>query len=100
MPFPAATIGSMTATGDIVLPPCNPKVLAGGMPVACIGDMVLGPVINVPPGGVIITGNFKVFVGGRPIARVTSSVAGAAATPFGPVPVGSVIVMGAFKVLA
>ncbi len=100
MPFPAATIGSLTATGDAVLPPCNPRVLAGGMPVACIGDMVLGPVINVPPGGVIITGNFKVLVGGRPIARITSSVVGATVTPWGPNPVGSVIITGAFRVLA
>lgn len=99
MPFPAATVGSITATADTVLPPGNFQVLIGGLPAACIGDMVVGPLCNAGP-GVILTGNITVLVGGRPLARVTSTVAGMMATFWGPIPVTTVIITGGVTVLA
>jgi uncharacterized Zn-binding protein involved in type VI secretion len=99
MPLPVATVGSLTASGDTVLPPGNFQVLIGGLPAACVGDMVAGPFFNSGP-AFIISGNLTVLVGGRPLARVTSMVAGLTATLLGPVPVSSPIITGAMNVLA
>ncbi|MBK8722791.1 MAG: PAAR domain-containing protein [Saprospiraceae bacterium] len=68
MPLPAATVGSLTATGDTVLPPGNFQVLIGGLPAACVGDMVAGPFFNSGP-AFIISGNLTVLVGGRPLSK-------------------------------
>ena len=99
MPLPVATVGSLTATGDSVLPPGNFQVLIGGLPAACVGDMVAGPVLNTGP-AFIISGNLTVLVGGRPLARVTSMVAGMTAAFWGPTPVSTPIITGAMNVLA
>ncbi len=100
MTFPAARITDLTATGDAVLPPGVPNVLIGGLPAACVGDMVFGPVINYPPGGIISTGAFTILIGGRPAARVTSMVMGCTIGPFGvPIPVATTIVKGQPNVL-
>ncbi len=97
--FPAARITDMTATGDSILPPGVPNVLIGGLPAACVGDMVFGPVINYAP-GVITTGAFTVLIGGRPAARVTSMVNGFTIGPLGvPVPVPTAIAKGQPNVL-
>lgn len=97
--FPAARITDVTATGDMVLPPGVPNVLIGGLPAACVGDMVYGPVINYAP-GVIVTGAFTVLIAGRPAARVTSMVQGLTIGPLGvPVPVATTIVKGQPNVL-
>lgn len=44
MPTPAATILNTTATGDAVTGPGCPLNLVNGLPVACMGDTVAGPV--------------------------------------------------------
>lgn len=66
-------MGDMTAHGGVVIQGC-PTVLAGGKPVARVGDMHTCPMFDGlkphvggpigPPGGV------KVLVGGMPIAVV------------------------------
>lgn len=99
MTFPAARITDLTLTGDSVLPPGVPNVLIGGLPAACVGDKVMGPVINYSP-GIIATGGFTVLIGGRPAARVTSVVNGLTVGPLGvPVPVATTIVKGQPNVL-
>lgn len=97
--FPAARITDLTATGDMILPPGVPNVLIGGLPAACVGNQVYGPVINYAP-GVITSGSFTVLIAGRPAARVTSTVTGATIGPLGaPVPVATTIVKGQPNVL-
>ncbi|NEQ20295.1 MAG: PAAR domain-containing protein, partial [Microcoleus sp. SIO2G3] len=99
MSFPAARVGDLTVTGDAVLPPGVPNVLIGGLPAACVGDKVYGPVINYAP-GIIATGGFTVLIGGRPAARVTSMVNGLSIGPLGvPVPVATTIAKGQPNVL-
>ncbi|MGK7891382.1 MAG: PAAR domain-containing protein [Leptolyngbyaceae cyanobacterium] len=99
MTFPAARVADMTATGDNVLPPGVPNVLIGGMPAACIGDMVYGSLVNYAP-GIIATGSATVLIGGRPAARVTSMVNGFTIGPLGvPVPVTTTIMKGQPNVL-
>ena len=52
--------------GGPILPPGNPMVLIGGMPVACVGDLAFcagGP-------DVIVQGSFTVLIGGKPVARM------------------------------
>lgn len=99
MSFPAARVGDQTVTGDVILPPGVPNVLIGGLPAACVGDMVAGPVINYAP-GIIATGAFTVLIGGRPAARVTSVVNGLTIGPLGvPVPVATTVIRGQPNVL-
>ena len=99
MSFPAARVGDVTVTGDAILPPGFPNVLIGGLPAACVGDKVYGPVINYAP-GIIATGGFTVLIGGRPAARVTSMVNGLTIGPLGvPVPVATTILKGQPNVL-
>lgn len=85
MPFPVARLTDLTVTGDVVTAPGCPNVLVGGLPIACLGDAVSGAVCV----GAIVVGNMTVLAGGRPIARVTSSVGGA--NPATGVPVTTVI---------
>jgi uncharacterized Zn-binding protein involved in type VI secretion len=97
--FPAARVTDLTVTGDAVLPPGVPTVLIGGLPAACVGDQVMGPVINYAP-GVITIGSFTVLISGRPAARVTSVVTGNTIGPFGaPIPVATTIIKGQPNVL-
>ena len=99
MTFPAARIGDQTVTGDTIIGPGVPNVLIGGLPAACVGDMVYGPVINYAP-GIISTGGFTVLIGGRPAARVTSMVNGLTIGPLGvPVPVATTVIRGQPNVL-
>jgi uncharacterized Zn-binding protein involved in type VI secretion len=73
MPFPAARLGDITATGDAITSPGIPVVLIGGQPAAVIGDTVSGVVCT----GAISMGSPTVLIGGRPAASMTSIVAGA-----------------------
>lgn len=57
--------------GGPILPPCCPTVLAGGLPIARVGDMA----VCVGPTDVIIKGSASVMAGGMPIARVTDTTA-------------------------
>ncbi len=71
MPF-AARLTDMTVTGDLITAPGAPTVMIGGMPAACVGDAVAGPVCT----GAITLGSMTVLIGGRPAARVGSMVTG------------------------
>lgn len=72
MPFPAARIGDLTATGDAITGPGAPTVLINGQPASLVGDMVTGAVCM----GTITVGSPTVLICGRPAARTTSTVAG------------------------
>ncbi len=73
---PAARLGDMTAHGGALVLG-NPTVLAGKMPVSCLGDMHVCPMFTalVPHvGGPVLLGSFGVFAGGRPVARMGDPV--------------------------
>jgi uncharacterized Zn-binding protein involved in type VI secretion len=75
----------MTATGDAITAPGAPTVLIGGLPAACLGDVVSGTVCV----GAISMGSATVTIGMRPAARMTSQVTGA--NPITGVPVTTVV---------
>ncbi|MCB9437062.1 MAG: PAAR domain-containing protein [Anaerolineales bacterium] len=91
--FPAARLGDMTATGDVITGPGAPNVLIAGVPAALVGDTVTGNAVT----GAITMGSTTVLITGRPAARVTSMVAGA--NPYSGVPVTTAIAVGAPNVL-
>ena len=93
MPFPAARLGDMTATGDTITGPGAATVLIENMPAACAGDLVAGPACT----GSITVGSPTVFIMGRPAARVTSTVVGV--NPATGVPVTTAVMKGAIKTL-
>ena len=81
MGMPSARIGDMhvcpMVTGPVphvggpILPPGAPTVMIGGMPAACLGDMI---VCTGPPDS-IIAGSGTVMIGGKPAARMGDSTA-------------------------
>jgi uncharacterized Zn-binding protein involved in type VI secretion len=93
MPFPAARLTDMTATGDVITGPGVPTVLIEGLPASVMGDMVSGAACV----GSITVGSPTVLIGGRPAARVTSTVVGS--NPASGVPVSTVIMKGALQTL-
>lgn len=93
MPFPAARLSDMTATGDTITGPGVPNVLIENLPASVMGDMVAGAACQ----GTITMGSPTVLIGGRPAARVTSVVAGV--NPATGVPVSTTIMKGAIKTL-
>ncbi len=93
MPFPAARLTDMTATGDPITGPGVPTVLIENMPASVMGDLVSGAACQ----GSITQGSPTVLIGGRPAARVTSVVAGV--NPASGVPVSTTIAKGAIKTL-
>ncbi len=93
MPFPAARVGDMTATGDVITGPGAATVLIENMPAACMGDMVSGAACT----GSITVGSPTVIIMGRPAARVTSTVVGV--NPVSGVPVTTAVLKGAVKTL-
>lgn len=93
MPFPAARLGDITATGDAITGPGVPNVLIAGVPASVVGDMVSGAACI----GSITQGSPTVLISGRPAARSTSMVAGS--NPATGVPVSTTIAMGAPTVL-
>lgn len=93
MSFPAATLGSVTATGDAVTGPGVPNVLIGGMPASVVGDLVAGSVMA----GAISMGSATVLISGRPAARVTSTCTGSNVQSG--VPMSTTIVQGVPTVL-
>ena len=78
------TTGPVPHVGGPIAAPGAPKVLIGGLPAACMGDMVT----CVGPPDSIIKGSTKVLIGGKPAARMGDSTAH-----------GGVIVLGCMKVL-
>ncbi|MCE1255344.1 MAG: PAAR domain-containing protein [Anaerolineae bacterium] len=93
MPFPAARLSDLTATGDAISGPGMPTVLIEGLPASVMGDLVNGAACV----GSITVGSPTVIIGGRPAARVTSAVVGS--NPITGVPVSTTIVKGALKTL-
>ena len=61
--------GTVPHVGGPVLPPGAATVLIGGMPAACVGDMLT---CTGPP-DTIATGSSSVLIGGKPAARVGDS---------------------------
>jgi len=76
---PIATMANLTATGDVVLGPGGLFHLAFGLPVACMGDLVAGPLCV--SGVVTLSTALTHLVLGRPLANMGSMVTGI--TPLG-----------------
>jgi len=91
--FPAARLTDITVTGDPITAIGVPNVLIGGLPAACVGDLVVGPVIT----GSITMGSTTVLIAGRPAARMTSMVSGA--NTITGIPLATTVAMGAPTVL-
>ena len=66
--FPMVT-GTVPHVGGQVLPPGAPTVLIGGMPAACVGDMLT---CTGPP-DTIAAGSSTVMICGKPAARMGDS---------------------------
>ncbi len=88
MPFPAARLTDVTASGDVITGPGMPTVMIGGLPAACLGDSVSGAACT----GAIMMGSPTVLIGGRPAAHVTSQVVGV--NPITGVPVTTAVAIG------
>ena len=58
--------GTVPHVGGPVLPPGCPTVMIGGMPAACVGDMLT---CTGPP-DTISNGSSTVMIGGKPAARL------------------------------
>lgn len=86
--FPAAFIGSTTASGDAALGPGAPTVIVGTSFAVCLGDAVSGPACV----GSVMMGSPTVLAMGRPMARITSSVVGV--NPVSGVPVTTTMALG------
>ena len=93
MPFPAARLGDMTATGDAITGPGAATVLIENVPAACMGDMVSDAACT----GTITVGRQAGTIMGRTAARVTSTVVGV--NPATGVPVTTAILKGAMKTM-
>ncbi|WP_163397774.1 PAAR domain-containing protein [Flavobacterium fluviatile] len=63
--------GTVPHVGGPILPSGTTTVLIGGMPAACVGDMI---VCTGPPDS-ITTGSGTVLIGGKPAARMGDSTA-------------------------
>lgn len=71
--MPTATLTNTSATGDVITAVGMPNRLCGGLPIACVGDLVTGPVCT---GSMAISTAVTRLMGGRPIANVTTQVVG------------------------
>jgi uncharacterized Zn-binding protein involved in type VI secretion len=85
MGFPAARVGDLTVTGDVITGPGAPLVLIMGQPAALAGDTVSGNACV----GAIAMGSTTVLISGRPAARTNDPVTGA--NPYSGVPVSTTI---------
>ncbi len=83
---PSATLINMTATGDVVTGPGMPTNLVNGLPAACMGDLVAGPVCV---GAISMTTAVNLLTKGRPTANLTSMVTGV--NPITGIPVASAL---------
>ena len=73
---PTLSLANLTATGDVVIGPGGITNLAKGLPLACMGDLVAGPVCVTGVITVPIPTTFNNIVLGRPQADLSSIVAG------------------------
>jgi uncharacterized Zn-binding protein involved in type VI secretion len=74
MPTPIATIANLTATGDVIIGPGALTTMAKGLPVACMGDAVAGPMCIT--GAITMTTAINKLSKGRPTANIGSLVMG------------------------
>ncbi len=69
-------VGDTTNHGGTVVGPGVPTVLAGGMPVAVMGDMhvcSLPPNAHQPTASPFIASNATVLIGGKPVVTTSDS---------------------------
>jgi uncharacterized Zn-binding protein involved in type VI secretion len=69
-----ATIANLTATGDVIIGPGAVTTMVKGLPCACLGDPVAGPVCV--SGVITMTTALNKLAKGRPQANITSLVSG------------------------
>jgi uncharacterized Zn-binding protein involved in type VI secretion len=74
MPTPVATIANLTATGDVIIGPGGLTTMVKGLPVACMGDVVAGPLCVA--GVITMTTALNKLAKGRPQACLGSLVSG------------------------
>jgi uncharacterized Zn-binding protein involved in type VI secretion len=74
MPTPVATIANLTATGDVIIGPGALTTMVKGLPVACMGDAVAGPMCVT--GVITMTTAINKLAKGRPTANIGSLVTG------------------------
>ncbi len=73
MAMPVMTLANATATGDVIVGPGAVTVLVKGLPVACMGDAVVGAVCT---GTISVSSSPNKIMLGRPVAVMTSVVTG------------------------
>jgi uncharacterized Zn-binding protein involved in type VI secretion len=74
MPTPVATIANLTATGDVIVGPGALTTMVKALPVACMGDLVAGPMCVA--GAITMTTAINKLAKGRPTANLGSMVMG------------------------
>ena len=74
MPTPVATIANLTATGDVIVGPGAFTTMVKGLPCACLGDAVAGPLCVA--GVITMTTAITKLAKGRPQACIGSVVTG------------------------
>jgi uncharacterized Zn-binding protein involved in type VI secretion len=74
MPTPVATITNLTATADVIIGPGALTTMVKGLPVACMGDAVAGPLCVA--GVITMTTAINKLAKGRPTACLGSMVTG------------------------
>jgi uncharacterized Zn-binding protein involved in type VI secretion len=88
MPTPVATIANLTATGDVIIGPGALTTMVKGLPVACLGDAVAGPLCVA--GVITMTTAINKLAKGRPSANIGSLVTGV--TPIG-IPISTAVLV-------
>ena len=71
---PVATIANLTATGDVILGPGAFTTMVKGLPCACLGDLVAGPLCVT--GAITMTTAITTMAKCRPQACIGSLVTG------------------------
>ena len=71
---PVATIANLTATGDVIMGPGALTTMVKGLPCACMGDPVAGPVCVT--GVITMTTSLFTLAKFRPQANIGSIVSG------------------------
>jgi uncharacterized Zn-binding protein involved in type VI secretion len=88
MPTPVATIANLTATGDVIIGPGALTTMVKGLPVACLGDAVAGPLCVA--GVITMTTAINKLAKGRPSANIGSLVTGV--SPIG-IPISTAVLV-------
>jgi uncharacterized Zn-binding protein involved in type VI secretion len=88
MPTPIATIANLTATGDVIIGPGALTTMVKGLPVACMGDAVAGPLCVA--GVITMTTAINKLSKGRPTACIGSIVTGV--SPIG-IPISTAVLV-------